>query len=132
MITKWWLIGLGGFLGAISRYAMSMWFLHSRITFLNFPLGTMAVNSLGSFLIGVIFGFFYHNLVHQQAGWLIGVVGFLGSFTTFSTFQLDAWQLLLKGEWIQASLYLTGSVLGGLLFIFLGYALGSLIKISVY
>ena len=102
-------IALGGALGAVSRYLMgesvTVWFGN------DFPWGIFTINVLGSFLIGVLFVF----LVEQQSGssaWRsFLMVGFLGAFTTFSTFSLQTLALIETGRWLTAGMYAFGSLL---------------------
>ncbi|MCU0243025.1 MAG: CrcB family protein, partial [Vicinamibacteria bacterium] len=76
------LVGLGGFLGAIARYAVARWV--GGITDARFPWGTFLINVSGSFLLGVIGGLLAERLVpHGDAVRLALGVGFLGAFTTF-------------------------------------------------
>ena len=81
------LVATGGFFGAITRFAISNWFKRRNKT--QFPLATFLINITGAFLLGYIIG----NGV--TTGWqlLLGT-GFMGAFTTFSTFKLEAVQLL--------------------------------------
>jgi len=85
-----------------------------------FPTGTLAVNLLGCFLLGGITQFGLHRLT-LPPDWRIGIsIGFLGAFTTFSTFSLETLRLLENGEWLRAFLYMGMSLIGGLLAIVVG------------
>jgi fluoride exporter len=108
------LICIGGFCGAISRFAVSGW---SKKHFPSlFPYGTLFVNVLGSFLLGIIVG------ADIESGWkLLFGVGFMGSFTTFSTFKVEIIALIEKKCWKIVSFYIGASYAGGLLFAFFGY-----------
>ena len=87
-------IGIGGFIGAILRFTLSGWVQKATAT--TFPLGTLSVNILGSFIIGFLFLYFQHiNLSPTQKAFFI--TGLLGALTTFSTFSLDT-ILLLQNE----------------------------------
>ena len=85
------MIFLGGGFGALSRFGLSQWI--SRISNVNFPLGTMIVNWTGCLLIGLFSAWFAGKLVSPEFRILI-LVGFLGAFTTFSTYSLDTVHLL--------------------------------------
>ena len=114
------LVGLGGFIGSISRYGVSLIFLKSMTERPYF--GTLAVNLAGSLIIGILAGY-ASKLNHSLSLFLI--VGFCGGFTTFSTFSMDGIRLLkaqLYGDFI---LYATVSMVGGLALCALGYLVGS-------
>ncbi|MCB1703455.1 MAG: fluoride efflux transporter CrcB [Halioglobus sp.] len=100
-------IALGGATGAVSRYLLANW-VHS-LWLGRFPLGTLVVNVLGSFAIGIV----YVLLVERQlihADWRsVLMVGFLGAFTTFATFSLETITLLESGHALQAAAYMIGS-----------------------
>jgi CrcB protein len=100
-------IALGGATGAVSRYLMANW-VHT-LWVGRFPLGTLIVNMLGSFAIGIV----YVLLVERQlvhADWRgVLMVGFLGAFTTFATFSLDTITLFEAGHTVQALGYMIGS-----------------------
>lgn len=83
-------IGLGGFLGAISRaYAVH---LTNKYVPLEFPLGILLVNLLGSFIIGILFAYFSHYTVSINLKAFL-TTGFLGALTTYSTFAIESYLL---------------------------------------
>ena len=111
-------IALGGALGAVSRYYLSV--AAERWNNSAFPLGTFAVNVLGSLLIGFFFVLFLEKL-HLVDTWRpLLVIGFLGALTTFSTYSLDALLLIQQGNYNTALFYIIGSVLVCLLAAFIG------------
>lgn len=89
-------VGCGGFFGAISRYLLSAWVL--RLTGDRFPWGTLAVNVLGCFLIGVLAQMALSREWLTPQWRLVLITGFLGSLTTFSTFGLETLMLLESGD----------------------------------
>jgi len=102
-------VAIGGALGAVSRYYLSM--IADRWNAGAFPLGTFTVNILGSLLIGVCFVIFMEK-AHLAAAWRpLLVVGFLGALTTFSTYSLDALLLIQQGHYNTAFFYIVSSVL---------------------
>lgn len=109
-------MALGGFFGAIMRYGLSR-FIQSIFN-TTYPIATFFINSFGSFLIGFVVGQGYSTSVH-----LFAVIGFLGAFTTFSTFSFEVIQLFEKNEVKRALLYLISSVLLGILFAMIGFQL---------
>ncbi|BDS05204.1 putative fluoride ion transporter CrcB [Oceaniferula spumae] len=116
-------IFLGGGLGALSRYGLSFGIqsLAENTRFQRFPLGIFACNLLGCFLIGLIFGFIASRS-DQHPAWLhpLAVTGFLGGFTTFSTFALDSHQLFSSSPAL-ALLNIAASVIGCLFAVWLGF-----------
>lgn len=114
-------IAFGGAFGAMSRF-----WLHGfvqRFVVGNFPLGTFAVNVLGSFLIGVFFVVLAEKAQLNEVWRPIVVVGFLGAMTTFSTFSLDALLLFEQGNYNTALFYIVSSVALCLLAAFAGMQL---------
>jgi len=88
-------VGIGGFLGAIFRYALGT-YIHSVTKHLPFYFSTLSVNIIGCILIGVLAGFFENQQILNHEIRLFLILGLLGSFTTFSTFSLDT--MTLFGE----------------------------------
>ncbi|TXS95765.1 fluoride efflux transporter CrcB [Parahaliea maris] len=100
-------IALGGAGGAVSRYLLSNW-VHSLWEG-RWPLGTLLVNTLGSLTIGLLFVLIERQVVHPDWRGVL-MVGFLGAFTTFSTFSLETITLLEAGEYFHAFGYVLVSV----------------------
>jgi len=112
------IVGIGGFLGSVSRFLVSRYFqLH---TLSNFPWGTFTVNILGSFIIGLVFGLSERTSLISPEWRLFLAVGFCGGFTTFSSLANDAFMLLQGRELLYFSIYTAGSFLVGLLAVFAG------------
>ncbi len=88
-------IGFGGFFGAISRFLIAG-FVQKQFDTL-FPIGTLSVNVLGSFIIGFM-AMFFQNIVEPEYKALI-ITGFLGALTTFSTFSLENVTMLQDGDY---------------------------------
>jgi len=102
-------IALGGATGTVSRYLLANW-VHSLWAG-KIPLGTLLVNVLGSFAIGIVYVVVVERqLVH--ADWRgVLMVGFLGAFTTFSTFSLETINLFEAGHLVHALVYMFGSAI---------------------
>ena len=100
-------IALGGATGAIARYLLSNW-VHGLWEG-QWPVGTLLVNVLGSFGIGVIFVLIERLTIQSDWRWVL-MVGFLGAFTTFSTFSLEAVSMLEAGQVGHAMGYIGASV----------------------
>ena len=114
-------VALGGALGALSRYGVG--WLISQTFDTPFPWGTWAVNLLGCLLIGLAVPLLA-RLDPASRLYPFLVVGFLGSFTTFSTYSLDTLSLWTSGHPGWALLNAVGSVVAGLVFVWLGRTLG--------
>ena len=109
------LVGAGGALGSMARYLVSMLFVNLAICG---EWAILAVNVVGSFLIGVLMP------LAGSCGYLFMAVGFCGGFTTFSTFSAQALQLLQGGQRMAAVCYITVSVAVSLLSVLLGIYCG--------
>lgn len=119
------LIGFGGFAGAITRYV-----LDSRIASATggaFPWGTLAINVSGSFVIGLLFALLTESATLPAAWRGPLMIGFVGSYTTFSTLTLESWRMLEEGAWLAAAGNLMGSLVLGMVAVIGGVALGRLI-----
>ncbi len=124
-MTNVLIIGIGGFLGAIARYGVALWIGQRWGS--NFPLGTFVINVSGSFLIGLLMALFTDRFLVNPQWRLLLVVGFLGAYTTFSTFEYETGALLKDGEWLMAMLNITLSVVVG----FVALKLGEIIAKSI-
>ena len=116
------LIGLGGFAGAISRYLVDG-FVSDR-TGGGFPWGTLAVNASGSCLLGLLFAMTTERAIlpAELRGPLM--IGFIGAYTTFSTYMLESWGLVESGSYGPAIANLGGSMLLGLVAVAAGLLIG--------
>jgi crcB protein len=118
------LIGLGGFVGANLRYWLGGW-IAQKIGVL-FPIETMLINLSGSFLLGLFMTLALHYTWSPEWRQVVAI-GFIGSFTTYSTYEYESLRLLQEGAWVKAGLNLFGSLVLGLIAVFLGVALGRLL-----
>lgn len=117
------ILGLGGFLGAISRYLLST-YVQDKFSASNFPYGTLAVNILGCFLLGVLSQAAAERGMIDARTQMFLLVGFLGAFTTFSTFSAESAVLFQSGHGAAGLLNIVGSNLLGVLFVLVGQAVG--------
>ena len=116
------MVALGGAFGAVARYGLSGG--ESADLDTTFPLGTLVVNIVGSFLLGLLLPLF-EGLAWSAEVRTMVTLGFLGAFTTFSTFSYEAVVLLEGEEWGRGGLYMGGSLFLGLVGILSGMALAS-------
>lgn len=100
-------IGVGGFLGAIFRFLISTFV--QKIAFSFFPIGTLSVNVLGSFIIGFLALYFEQIVSPNYKAFFI--TGFLGALTTFSTFSLETVSMLQSSEYMKAILNISLNVI---------------------
>ncbi len=117
-------IFIGGGLGSVSRYSVGL--LFARYVSFSFPLATLTVNILGSFLIGLFWGSLSISEKSQLVHLLI--IGFCGGFTTFSAFSWENVMLLKEEEVLSMILYTSASLLFCLLSTWGGYSLGKMIS----
>lgn len=117
-------VAIGGALGSVSRYLLSNWV--NNKTKSNFPWGTFSVNIIGSFIIGIFFILVMDKANSPQLK-LIVSVGFLGAFTTFSTFSLETFNLIRENNILLALGNIGLSVALGLLAVWSGIIIGKLI-----
>jgi CrcB protein len=118
------LISGGAVLGANLRYWISD-FISRRVS-TGFPIGTLIINASGSFLLGFLVTLATERLILDSRLRLLFVVGFLGAYTTFSTYTYESVNLILKGELVNGLINLFGSAFLGILSVALGIFLAKL------
>lgn len=109
------LVGVAGFLGAISRYTLN----NLLITNLSFPVHTFIINILGTLILALI-NLLLSKKIDSNISTAISV-GFCGAFTTFSTFSFEIFKLIEKGQILTALIYISLSIITSLICIFLIY-----------
>ncbi len=114
-------IALGGALGALARHGTGA--LCERLLGPDLPWGTFAVNALGSFLLGVLLEGFARNDAVPPGVQAMAVTGFLGAFTTFSTYSVQSVRLVERGDYGWAAANVVGNVVVGLALAGMGIAL---------
>jgi fluoride exporter len=117
----WW-VGLGGFLGANARYLLGGWI--SERWGVVFPYGTFVINVTGSFILGFFMAYASERSWVAPGARLLFAVGFVGAYTTFSTFEYESMRLLQEREIFLAMMNIFGSVLTGMVAVFGGFLLG--------
>ncbi len=120
------LVGAGGFLGSISRYAVSGW-VQRWFPLSTFPYGTLAVNVAGCFAIGFLSGLAESKQLFGPQARLLVFLGFLGGFTTFSTFGYETFALARDADTIRVVLNVLLSVGAGLAAVWIGSTLARLL-----
>jgi CrcB protein len=118
-------VGVGGCLGANTRYALGSW-IAARLG-PAFPAGTMVINVTGSLVIGVLLVLLTERLAAPPVWRLLLVTGFLGGYTTFSSYTFEALALVEAGAWAQAAGYVLGSNGLGLAACYAGMVLARLL-----
>jgi CrcB protein len=126
-MDKYFLVGLGGFLGAIARYTLGGW---AAEKWGGFPYGTLLINVSGSFVLGLFLAVTASRLPLDPRWGLFFAVGFLGAYTTFSTFTYETVQLLLANDWRPALAYVGVSNVLGVGAALLGVGLGRILQPS--
>src|SRR5574344_2195066 len=119
MIKTFMIVGIGSFFGGGCRFLLSK-VVQNMIEY-SFPLGTMVVNILGCFLIGLFYGLFDRGGLMNPDFKMFLTVGFCGGFTTFSTFMNENFQLLKDGNFFYVALYVSISLFVGLLALYFGH-----------
>jgi fluoride exporter len=113
-------IGLGSFIGGVFRYLIAE-FVQTRYLS-NFPIGTLTVNIIGCFLIGIVFGLADKGNLSQE--WrLFLATGLLGGFTTFSAFSIETIGMFRDGQFWNAAAYIIVSITLGLFVAFIGISI---------
>ena len=125
-IWHWLVIGFGGGLGAMARFATVTWINRQHVS--SFPWGTFTVNVVGSFIMGLAFVLFTIKYPQVPGTWRSFVlVGTLGAFTTFSSFALESLSLLQQQNIPLALMYMVASVVVCLIAVTVGFQLGKFI-----
>ncbi len=111
-------VGVGAALGAWLRWMLSTWFNPGTP---GLPLGTLAANLVGGYLVGLAVAYFAANSTLAPEWRLLCITGFLGGLTTFSTFSAESVQMLMADQYGAAFLHTGAHLLGSLAFTFLGF-----------
>ncbi|MHB0877448.1 MAG: fluoride efflux transporter CrcB [Anaerolineae bacterium] len=117
-MSRFLAISLGAVLGANARYWVSSWI--DRALAVRFPVGTMVINCTGSLILAGFVVIATERLSLPQEWRLAVAVGFLGSYTTFSTFSVETWRLMESGNWALATANVVVSVIAGVAGAWLG------------
>ena len=121
-MIKYLMVGIGGFVGAIARYWLGSYIGGKMGT--RFPYGTFVINISGSFLIGLIL-----TLLAERSHWSPNLrylipIGFIGAYTTFSTFEYETFRSIQDGELLMAGSNVVLSVVVGFVSVWLGVIAG--------
>jgi fluoride exporter len=120
-LDKYLVVLAGAGLGGLARYVAGTWIMSKYGG--RFPLGTFVINVTGAFLIGVLMTLLTERLQPHPNWRLFLVVGILGGYTTFSSFEYEAFQAVRGGERWMGLVYMVGSVLIGYVGVWLGVLL---------
>lgn len=120
------LVALGGALGSVSRYLLGVW-IQSASQSVDFPYGTLTVNLIGCFVIGLLSQLAESRGVFTPETRGLVFIGLLGGFTTFSSFGNDTMNLLRDGETVNALVNVGANVILGLALVWLGRTVAFLI-----
>lgn len=118
----WLLAGIGAALGAVCRYGVGVALAKYR----SFFWGTLLVNILGSFLLGMLMGYRLQEMVGSVL-WVLLAEGFLGAFTTFSTFSYESFTLFKSGKHIRALIHILLNLVLGISFAYIGFKMAMVI-----
>jgi len=111
------LVGIGGFIGAILRYLLGGWIQNS---FVNFPVGTLTINTAGSFFLGLIMYLSEYQGFFSDQTRIFLTIGILGAFTTLSTFGYESFRLLDDSKLTLMAINVVSTVLFSMLAVYLG------------
>ena len=119
MIKSFLIVGIGSFIGGALRFGISTWM--KQVCHQGFPWGTLTVNLLGCFTIGILYGLFNRYSTPTSPWCLLLTTGLCGGFTTFSTFANESMQMLQQGNTGGFVGYVATSVILGISLVALGY-----------
>ena len=105
----WFAVAIGGALGSLARYALSTYILD--VSSHKFPYATLAINVLGSFAMGILFVLIVEKAAMPSEMRSLLMIGFLGAFTTFSAFSLDALGMWQNGHIFMSLVYMLATVI---------------------
>ncbi|WP_292391424.1 fluoride efflux transporter CrcB [Methanosarcina sp. UBA5] len=111
------LVGIGGFIGAILRYILGGWIQNG---FVNFPVGTLFINTTGSFFIGLIMYLSEYQDLFSDETRIFLTIGVLGGYTTLSTFGYESFRLLDDSKFALMAINVVSTVLLSMLAVYLG------------
>ena len=111
------LVGIGGFIGAILRYVLGGWIQNS---FVNFPVGTLVINTSGSFFLGLIMYLSEYQGFFSDQTRIFLTIGIIGAFTTLSTFGYESFRLLDDSKLALMAINVVSTVLFSMLAVYLG------------
>lgn len=119
-------LAVAGICGTLARYGLGG-FVNSRLPGAAFPWGTLAVNGIGCFAFGLVWPLAEERLLISGETRQIVLIGFMGAFTTFSSFAFETAQLLRDAEWMLAMGNIMSQNVLGIAFMFLGMAVGRMV-----
>jgi len=125
-MSNFFLVAFFGAIGSLFRFVLIQ--ATPKIVYLNFPIGTILVNLIGSFLIGATISLFERQLLSNELRTFF-VIGFLGGFTTFSAFTYEVFNLLKTGNYLNLFIYLFLSIIVSLILFYIGY---KIVKILIW
>ncbi len=111
------LVGIGGFIGATLRYVLGGWIQNS---FVSFPVGTLTINTIGSFFLGLIMYLSEYQGLFSNQTRIFLTIGILGAFTTLSTFGYESFRLLDDSKLMLMAINLVSTVLFSMMAVYLG------------
>jgi fluoride exporter len=111
------LVGIGGFIGAILRYVLGGWIQNS---FVNFPVGTLVINTTGSFFLGLIMYLSEYQGLFEDKTRIFLTIGIIGAFTTLSTFGYESFRLLDDSKLVLMTINVVSTVLLSMLAVYIG------------